>query len=85
VTCTTKTVKKRAKTTCTGGLVSGRVKLTGASAARATLLRGRREVARGTAVRRGKRIRLLVKPAAALRPGRYTLRLPHARLSVALR
>jgi hypothetical protein len=56
-----------------------------ATVSRATLLRGRAVVGRGIAVRRGMRMRLLLEPTRVLRPGRYTLRLPHRRLTLTLR
>ncbi|HET6550365.1 MAG TPA: choice-of-anchor D domain-containing protein [Solirubrobacter sp.] len=88
VTCRTRKVRKHTKTTCTGGLTYGLVRFTfGARAkvTRATLRRGRVVYARGTAVRRGARTRLLLKPTREIRPGRYTLRLKHRRMKVVIR
>jgi hypothetical protein len=84
VTCRT----RHKRTTCRGRLVSGPVTFRFGAAdtvARATLARGRTVYARGTAVRRGARIRLLLAPVRRITPGRYTLKVGKRRRSVVLR
>ncbi len=75
ITCKTVTVHHKHVNRCTGKLVSGPVKFTTASVARATLSRQRTTYARGVdLIGRGRR-ELLLTTATKLRPGRYTLTL----------
>jgi hypothetical protein len=84
VTCTT----RRRRTTCRASLVAAPVSFRfgpGSTVAHATLSRRGLIYARGTAVRRGRRMRLLLAPVRRITPGRYTLRVGKRRHSVVLR